>query len=96
MPNIPPPRIRERYVVQTEEILYNSDEELLSQVELIKKSAEVDPQHDALKKVSKSMIKKPPSVVAKNRLREPLPTQQLDDMKRYLFVLFSVKFGRVW
>ena len=96
MPNIPPPRIRERYVVQTKEISDNSDEELLSQVELIEKSAKVDPQHDALKKVSKSLIKKPPSVVAKNRFREPLPSQKLDDMKRYWFVLFSVKFGRVW
>ena len=85
-----PPRIRERYVVQTEEILDNSDEELLSQVELIEKTAKVDPQCNAPKKVSKSLIKKPPSVVAKNRFREPLPTAQLDDMKRYRFVLFSV------
>ena len=96
MPNIPPPRIRDRYVVQTEEISDNFDEELLSQVDLIVQHAEEDPQHNAPKKVSKSLIKKPPSVVAKNRFREPLPTQQLDDMKRYRFVLFSVKFGRVW
>ena len=96
MPNIPPTRIRERYVVHTEEILDNSDEELLSQVELIEKCAEADPQCDTPQKVLKSLIKKPPSVVAKNRFREPLPTEQLDDMKRYRFVLFSVKFGRVW